>query len=1202
MNKKNLFQFLFFISIVLLLTNIALAKNVEIILDSSNGTSALNIKNLSGTTVATVDSSGNLLIFNKLSVSTTDAASKLTVLGTIETVGTGGIKFSDRTVQITAARNDSGWLKNASKSIVTLEATAYNVAVGTSDAASKLTVLGTIETTGTGGVKFPDGSIQTKAYLGDKSTGWIRSTGKVTLETITDNVGIGTSEPIAKLHVKSGTFEVDDGAVLFSGDNGRTPISGRGARFMWVPYKGALRAGAADGNEWDDANLGYYSFAAGQGTKASSWWTTAFGRGTRAEVQGSTAIGFFTSAEGEYAFATGTNTIAEGSNTVTIGQNFTNSYSNSLGIGDGMLNILLNPSGNSWVNLRNNYGVTYNLAIGTTDATSKLTVLGTIETTGNGGIKFPDRTIQTTAARNNAGWIKSTGKVTLETITDKVGIGNVNPVATFEVAGSVLFSGTTGSTPISGAGTRFMWIPEKSALRAGYVDGTQWNDGNIGLYSTAMGYGTTASINISTAMGYKTIASGGTSTAMGISTTASGVASTAMGESTTASGQGSTAMGGGTIASNYYSTAMGLATKALGFYSTAMGANTTALYTSSIAAGQFLTTEANYTIVLGRGSSDTARLNNNKQDSLMVGFGGTSPILFVSGEANSGIVGIGTTSATSKLTVVGTIETTGTGGVKFPDGTIQITKATNQSGWIRGTGKVALETITDNVGIGVSSPNAKLHVNNGAVLFDNDDGIGAFPVSSSFSRFMWIPSKSAFRVGYTDPSSWSESNIGYCSIAMGRYSIATNETSIAIGDSARSYGKWAVALGEGTEASGMSSTAMGNSTIAKGMTSTALGASTQANGNYSIAMGGASIANGESSFAIGTNVSTDPTARNSFVLGSGVSDTQYLINKKPYSLMVGFGGTSPILFVTGEATNGFVGIGTTDPQAKLTVVSPSNMGAATFGSLNQATGAYSVAMGLNVRNSGTGSLALGNSFTNTYHSSLAIGVDNIDILLNPSGNSWINASDGDLGVGVTNPEAKLHVYSDSAAPFKASTASDNKAFSVASSGKVGIGTSEPASKFQVNGNAAIGYNKNAYVPANGLRVSGEVAIGLKDNELNVTQDSKLRVRGSSASGISRVLVVDTPTSADSLIVDNSGNTGLGGVGVPDTRLHVNGALTLSEVTSTPPLPAQGTEARIYIKNDKFIIAYNYNGTTRYFYINLNSTASGLGFENSTTAP
>jgi hypothetical protein len=80
------------------------------------------------------------------------------------------------------------------------------------------------------------------------------------------------------------------------------------------------------------------------------------------------------------------------------------------------------------------------------------------------------------------------------------------------VARGTIFPGTI---PATGAGKRLMWYPVKAAFRAGYVDGTQWDDGNVGIYSTAMGYNTTASGFYSTAMGYSTIASGDYSTAMG---------------------------------------------------------------------------------------------------------------------------------------------------------------------------------------------------------------------------------------------------------------------------------------------------------------------------------------------------------------------------------------------------------------------------------------------------------------------------------------------------------------------------------------------------------------------------------------------------------------------------------------------------------------------------------------------------------------
>ena len=150
----------------------------------------------------------------------------------------------------------------------------------------------------------------------------------------------------------------------------------------------------------------------------------------------------------------------------------------------------------------------------------------------------------------------------------QVGIGTATPNAAAvlhvdagtSTTNGLLMTGTYNSSatvPNLGVGTRLMFYPGKAAFRAGFVNGTQWNDGFVGQYSVAMGYGT--------------IAFGGYSTAMGNATTASGGASTAMGYITTASGDASTAMGYGTIASGFVSTAMGLSTTASGIYSTAMG-------------------------------------------------------------------------------------------------------------------------------------------------------------------------------------------------------------------------------------------------------------------------------------------------------------------------------------------------------------------------------------------------------------------------------------------------------------------------------------------------------------------------------------------------------------------------------------------------------------------------------------------------------
>jgi hypothetical protein len=144
-----------------------------------------------------------------------------------------------------------------------------------------------------------------------------------------------------------------------------------------------------------------------------------------------------------------------------------------------------------------------------------------------------------------------------------------------------------GTIPVQGPGVRLMWYPAKAAFRAGGVPGTEWDDGNIGRFSTALGEGTTASGGWATAMGPFATASGMFSTALGDHTAASGQYSTAMGVSTTASGLSSTATGEKTTASGFASTAMGVLTTASGDYSTAMGSTATAGGRGSFVYGDF---------------------------------------------------------------------------------------------------------------------------------------------------------------------------------------------------------------------------------------------------------------------------------------------------------------------------------------------------------------------------------------------------------------------------------------------------------------------------------------------------------------------------------------------------------------------------------------------------------------------------------------
>jgi hypothetical protein len=185
----------------------------------------------------------------------------------------------------------------------------------------------------------------------------------------------------------------------------------------------------------------------------------------------------------------------------------------------------------------------------------------------------------------------------------------------------------TGTIPTTGNAVRLMWYPAKAAFRAGAPILGSWNDANIGIYSVAIGGGTSASGAYSvalgsavfasgahaTALGRETQASGDSTTAIGIRTVASGVGATAVGYQTTASAERATALGSGTIAngvlatamgalseaSGFVATAMGSATMASGAQATAMGAATTASGVTSTAMGSATTASGNFATAMG---------------------------------------------------------------------------------------------------------------------------------------------------------------------------------------------------------------------------------------------------------------------------------------------------------------------------------------------------------------------------------------------------------------------------------------------------------------------------------------------------------------------------------------------------------------------------------------------------------------------------
>jgi hypothetical protein len=136
-------------------------------------------------------------------------------------------------------------------------------------------------------------------------------------------------------------------------------------------------------------------------------------------------------------------------------------------------------------------------------------------------------------------------------------------------------TGCAAQQMASGAGTRFMWIPCRGAVRFGRapvgVGSTSWDDANMDDFTFAGGnnviasdYGAfawgdavTASATAAVGMGYSLTVSGTAGFSAGAQNVCSGFACTAIGYTVRAGGQGSVALGYRTTANNDYSVALG---------------------------------------------------------------------------------------------------------------------------------------------------------------------------------------------------------------------------------------------------------------------------------------------------------------------------------------------------------------------------------------------------------------------------------------------------------------------------------------------------------------------------------------------------------------------------------------------------------------------------------------------------------------------
>lgn len=192
-------------------------------------------------------------------------------------------------------------------------------------------------------------------------------------------VGIGTASPVGSLHIVGNDGLIEEGTF---GSGAAIGVSGAGTRMFWYPKKAAFRAGAVTGANWDDANIGNYSFATGYDTKASGQYSFAGGQTSLATA--------------DYAMAFGFNAIASGVGAVAIGSQATASGYSSIALGRGSV---ANDSGGVALTYHGSAG-RYALAFGYyTSANGRYSVaMGTSASTNNhkGSFVFADLSKQST--------------------------------------------------------------------------------------------------------------------------------------------------------------------------------------------------------------------------------------------------------------------------------------------------------------------------------------------------------------------------------------------------------------------------------------------------------------------------------------------------------------------------------------------------------------------------------------------------------------------------------------------------------------------------------------------------------------------------------------------------------------------------------------------------------------------------------------
>ncbi len=465
--------------------------------------------------------------------------------------------------------------------------------------------------------------------------------------------------------------------------------------------------------------------------------------------------------------------------------------------------------------------------------------------------------------------------------------------------GNLLVTGEYGAgtdLAVSGPGTRLVWYPKKSALRAGTVtvnsagfappydvcdSGAEWNDACIG--------------NNTVVFGQNSIATANYAITIGVENQATGIGSFSLGFDNISSGYGSISIGSNTISSGFDSLVLGEQSQATGSHSVAIGY-------ANVASGDAAVSFGTQTLASG-GSSTAFGSNTIASQSLSTAFGDQT----IASGFGSTAFGSYSVASGYQATAFG-LNTTASGDYSIAFGTNTINYLVPPFfDVIANCTDFGFSPITSATGYGAVAFGA---CNTASGAHSTAFGINTTASGSMTATSFGISTTASgiFSTAFGSNSLASGDN----STAFGQSTIASGEFAVAFGYNSEASGARSTAFGESTQATNNAAVAFGNSTVASGEDSTAFGSGTLASGTYSTAFGINTAAKGAASLAVGQSITVDTTAIQT--IGFGLDNTPRTITQANSFVVVG----------------GKTGLGTVAPTMQLEVSDTTTTNVAKF--------------------------------------------------------------------------------------------------------------------------------------------------------------------------------------------------------------------------------------------------------------------------------